>query len=212
MVAAGKKDKVPMHPESAVNELVLIEDVKCGKRSSFDILVGLYQQRGLGIAYNLAGNLEDAKDILQEAFIKMYLKIKGFQQKSRFSTWFYRIVVNCALDFLRKRKRAGRIFVEVSDDRDGKKPGLEVPDLSFEPRRAQMAKEFAKELEERIGRLSKMQKLCFVLKHQDSLTVREISGVLKCSPATVKVHIFRAVENLRRSLIPYLKAGGGFQC
>lgn len=201
-----------MDVAATANESVLIEDVKCGKRSSFDILVSLYQQKGLGIAYNLAGNLEDAKDILQEAFIKMYLNIKRFQQRSRFSTWFYRIVVNCALDFLRKRKRAGRIFVEVSDDREGKKAGLEVPDLSFEPRRAGMAKEFAKELEECIARLSKMQKLCFVLKHQDSLTVREISGALKCSPSTVKVHIFRAVENLRKSLTPYLKAEGGLQC
>lgn len=198
---------------ATANESVLIEDVKCGKRSSFDILVSLYQQRCLGIAYNLARNLEDAKDILQESFIKMYLNIKGFQGRSRFSTWFYRIVVNCALDFLRKRKRAGRIFVEIrGDDREGKKAGLEVPDLSFEPRMAEMDREFAEELEECIARLSKMQKLCFVLKHQDSLTVREISGVLKCSPSTVKVHIFRAVENLRRSLTPYLKAEGGFQC
>lgn len=194
------------------DELILVEDVKCGKRSSFDILVSLYQQRGLGIAYNLAGNLEDAKDILQEAFIKMYLNIKGFQQRSRLSTWFYRIVVNCALDFLRKRKRAGRVFVEISDGREGEKPGLEVPDLSFEPRRVGMAKEFAKELEECIARLSKMQKLCFVLKHQNSLSIQEISETLKRSPSTVKVHLFRAVENLRKSLMPYLKAEGGFRC
>lgn len=198
-----------MDSESAVNELVLIEDVKCGKRSSFDILVSLYQQRGLGMAYNLAGDLEDAKDILQEAFIKMYLNIRGFQGRSRFSTWFYRIVVNCALDFLRKRKRAGRIFVEVRDDAEGKKAGLEVPDLSLEPRRVGMAKELAHKLEECIARLSRMQRLCFVLKHQNSLSVQEISAMLKCGPATVKVHLFRATENLRRYLAPYLRAQGG---
>lgn len=195
--------------ESTPNESVLVEDVKCGKRSSFDILVSLYQQRGLGIAYNLAGNLEDAKDILQEAFIKMYLNIRGFQGRSRFSTWFYRIVVNCALDFLRKRKRAGRIFVEIRDDAEGKKTGLEVPDLSFEPRRVGMAKEFAHKLEECIARLSRMQRLCFVLKHQNSLSVQEISEMLKCGPATVKVHLFRATENLRKYLAPYLRAEGG---
>ena len=210
--AAKEKNKVPMDFAAAVNESVLIEDVKCGKRSSFDILVSFYQQRGLGIAYNLARNLEDAKDILQEAFIKIYLNIKGFRGGSRFSTWFYRIVVNCALDFLRKRKRAGRIFVEISDDQEGKKTGLEIPDLSFEPRRAGMAKEFAKELEECIARLSKMQKLCFVLKHQNSLSIQEISETLKCNPATVKVHLFRAVGNLRKYLTPYLKAEGGLRC
>jgi len=115
-------------------ESVLIEEIKNGHRASFDNLVSLYRQRGLSIAYNMVGNLEDAKDVLQEAFIKVYLNIKKFREKARFSTWFYRIVVNCSLDFLRRRKKINRTFVSPLQDEDGQDICLEVPDTSNEPR------------------------------------------------------------------------------
>lgn len=199
-----------MNYESAmVDEAVLIENVKSGQRSSFDALVNLYQQRGLGIAYNMVGNAEDAHDVLQEAFVKMYVHLKRFEGRSKFSTWFYRIVVNCALDFLRRRKRAARVFVDIADGHDEGKSPLEVADVSFEPRRISEAKEFAHTVDECIARLSRMQKSCFILKHQNKLTISEIAEMLKCNPSTVKVHLFRAVENLRQHLARYLKAEGG---
>lgn len=199
-----------MNYESAMpDEAVLIENVKSGQRSSFDALVNLYQQRGLGIAYNMVGNAEDARDVLQEAFVKMYVHLKHFEGRSKFSTWFYRIVVNCALDFLRRRKRAARVFVDIADGHDEGKSPLEVADVSFEPRRISEAKEFAHTVDECIAKLSKMQKSCFILKHQNKLTISEIAEMLKCNPSTVKVHLFRAVENLRKHLACYLKAEGG---
>lgn len=199
-----------MNYESAMaDEAVLIENVKCGQRSSFDALVNLYQQRGLGIAYNMVGNAEDARDVLQEAFVKMYVHIKRFEGRSKFSTWFYRIVVNSALDFLRRRKRAARVFVDIADGHDEGKSPLEVADVRFEPRRMSEAKEFAHTVDECIAKLSKMQKSCFILKHQNKLTISEIAEMLKCNPSTVKVHLFRAVENLRQHLAGYLKAEGG---
>lgn len=198
-----------MNFESTVpHELALIEDVRAGQRASFDILVSHYQPKGLGIAYTLVSNIEDAKDILQEAFIKMYIHIKGFEGRSRFSTWFYRIVINCAFDFLRKRKRANKIFVEVESSDEDKKESVEVSDLRFEPAKAGMAKELAQKLEDAVNTLPKMQKACFVLRHQNSLSIQEIAEALKGNPATVRVHLFRAVGNLRKSLAAYLKTEG----
>lgn len=185
------------------SESALIENIKQGERASFDILVSLYQQKGFSIAYNLVGNIEDAKDILQEAFVKVYLNIKGFQEKAQFFTWFYRIVVNCSLDFLRKQKRKERIFVEAIKDEEEQGKKLEIPDSSSEPARVAILRELGQELEDCIAKLSKNQKLCFVLKHQNGLTVQEISEILKCNPATVKVHLFRAANNLRNSLAKY---------
>lgn len=191
------------------DESALIEDVKSGSRAGFDILVALYQQKGFGIAYNLVGNIEDAKDVLQEACIKMYVNIKAFQARAKFSTWFYRIVINCALDFLRKRKRANKVWVEVDSGDENKPANLEVSDVSFEPARLRLAKEFAQKLEEGLGGLSKMQRLCFVLRHENNLAIQEIAQTLNCRPATVKVHLFRAGENLRKRLGPYIDAEGG---
>lgn len=191
-------------------EIALIEEIKNGHRASFDNLAILYRQRGLSIAYNMVGNLEDAKDVLQEAFIKVYLNIKKFREKAKFSTWFYRIVVNCSLDFLRKRKRINRTFVNPLQDEDGQDLCLEVPDTSNEPSRVAMASELNRNLENCIAELSEKQSLCFVLRHQNGLSVEEISNILSMSPATVKVHLFRAATNLRKSLAEYaigLKGG-----
>ena len=188
-------------------ESVLIEEIKNGHRASFDNLVSLYRQRGLSIAYNMVGNLEDAKDVLQEAFIKVYLNIKKFREKARFSTWFYRIVVNCSLDFLRRRKKINRTFVSPLQDEDGQDICLEVPDTSNEPARVAMAKELNQALENCIAELSEKQSLCFILRHQNGLSVEEISNILAMSPATVKVHLFRAVNNLRKSAGLYTRWG-----
>lgn len=188
----------------ASNETKLIERIKQGERSSFDNLVTLYQQRGLNIAYNLVGNLEDAKDVLQEAFIKVYLNIKDFQGKSQFSTWFYRIVVNCALDFLRKRKKTKVVFTETFQDEEGKEERIEVADSRFESARVVLSKELSLNLDNCIAQLPEKQRICFVLKHQNGLSTFEIAQILKCRPSTVKVHIFRAIRNLQKSLSVYL--------
>ncbi len=185
-------------------ETVLIQRIKQGERASFDALVSLYQQKGLGIAYNMVGNLEDAKDVLQEAFVKVYLNIKGFQERAQFSTWFYRIVVNCSLDLLRKKKRLNRIFIDSIIDEDGREKKLDVADSRLEPARMAIERELGRNLEDNIAKLSEKQRACFVLKHQNGLSIEEISQILKCNPATVKVHLFRAVGNLRKSLSKYM--------
>lgn len=181
----------------------LILRLKQGERSAFDELVEIYKMKGFAIAFNMVGNVEDAKDILQETFIKIYTNIKYFQEKSQFSTWFYRIVVNCSLDFLRKRKRISHIFVESIIDEEGKEKEPEVPDTSYEPARIAMRNELSGKLEESIAKLPEKQRISFVLKHQNGLSTQEISKIIKCNPQTVKVHLFRAVNNLRKSLSKY---------
>lgn len=192
-----------MHPEAENNEAVLIENIKQGQRSSFDSLVRLYRQSGLNIAYNLVGNLEDARDVLQEALMKVYLHIQGFQQKSKFSTWFYRIVTNCAIDFLRKQKRSRRVFVEFQPEEEEERE-IQIPDSRFAPNEILANQELNHLIEAGLARLSEKQRLCFVLKHQSGLEIKEISEIVKCNPATVKVHLFRAMESLREELAKYL--------
>ncbi len=186
-------------------ETILIEAMKEGERASFDRIVEMYQQRGISIAYNIVGNLEDAKDILQEAFVKVYTNIKSFHGQSRFSTWFYRIVVNCALDLLRKRRKTSQMFRGSLVDEEGREKVEQVPDSSFEPARVALTNELKYALDNGIADLSKKQRVCFVLKYQNGLTIEEISQVIKCSPSTVKVHLFRAIRNLEKKLTRYIK-------
>lgn len=194
-----------MNPGSGTdNETLLIENIKDGERASFDSLMSLYQQKGISIAYHMIGNLEDAKDVLQEAFVKVYLNIGGFRGYAKFSTWFYRIVVNCSLDFLRRRKRSDKFFIVPFADEEGKGKEQEVEDLRNEPARVVIANELSKKLDECIEALSEKQKACFILKYRNGLSSHEISGIMKCSQATVKVHLFRAVKTLQEKLAGYL--------
>ncbi|HAH22027.1 MAG: hypothetical protein A2Y00_07825 [Omnitrophica WOR_2 bacterium GWF2_43_52] len=195
-----------MEPElSLSDEWVLIAKVKEGRRSSFDTLVSLYQHRGLSIAYTMVGNVEDAQDVLQEAFVKVYISINDFKGKAKFGTWFYRIVVNCALDFLRRRKRSAKVFIDIMADKDEGGIFPEAIDVSTEPRRVSSSREFVYKLDESIATLSRMQRSCFILRHQNRLAIQEIAKVLKCSPSTVKVHLFRAVWRLRKHLLHYFR-------
>lgn len=189
------------HPAGS-NERELVERLRQGERPAFDTLVELYKNKGFAICYGLLGNVEDAKDILQEAFIKVYLNIKGFKEEAKFSTWFYRVAVNCSLDFLRRRKVRSKVLQPAVVDEEGKEK--EVEDMRYEPRRVILNQELAANLDKCIAELPKMQKLCFVLKHQNGLSNAEISRTLSCSISTVKVHLFRAVNNLRDRLSAYL--------
>lgn len=185
------------------DEEILIENVRNGERASFDALVKLYRQKGFNIAYGMIGNLEDVKDVLQEAFIKVYLNINSFQGQAKFSTWFYRIVINCSLDFLRRHKSRNKVFTQIMVDDEGKDLGEPV-DNRFHPGKVSLNNELAVMLDDCIDSLPGQQKACFVLKHKNGLRVREISEILKCSESTVKVHLFRAVRTLQYKLEPYL--------
>lgn len=184
------------------NETLLIENIKKGERTGFDRIVDMYQQKGISIAYNLVGNFEDARDVLQEAFIKVYLHIKNFQEKAQFSTWFYRIVTNCALDLLRKRKKMHKVFTASLIDEDGKEK--DAPDKRYEPTKIILNHELNQNLDKSIANLPKNQKICFILKYQNGLNIQDISEVIKCNPSTVKVHLFRAIRTLQDKLAGYL--------
>lgn len=183
-------------------EAVLIEAIKNGERAGFDRLVDMHKHRGLSIAYNMVGNLEDAKDVLQEAFVKVYVNINRFRQESSFATWFYRVIVNCALDLLRKRKASKKIFSEPLVDEEGKQ--LQAKDPGSEPKKIILDNELSRKLEDAIDSLPERQKACFVLKYRNGMNAVEIAEVLKCSHSTVKVHLFRAVRALQDKLRPYL--------
>lgn len=193
-------------------EKELIGRLKEGERAAFDELVDIYKEKGFSIVFNMVGNFEDTKDVLQEVFVKIYLNIIKFQEKSRFSTWFYRIAVNCALDFLRKRKKSNRFVSDFLIDEDGRERKIEVADKRAEPARAAMINELSRNLEDSIAKLSEKQKTCFVLKHQNGLKIDEIAQILRCSGTTVKVHLFRAVNNLRKDLSIVYSGGKEAAC
>ncbi|MDD5194820.1 MAG: RNA polymerase sigma factor [Candidatus Omnitrophica bacterium] len=176
-----------INKEEAFKEL--IESFLGGNPDAFVKIATLAHADILNIVYRYLGNLEDAKDALQEVLIKIHRNLQSFRSASRFSTWMYRIAVNTALDALRKRK--SQICLKDRYLKDTKE--LSSQKENIEPYREMMIKSA-------IAQLPRRQKNVFILKHYQGLTIEEISNVLGCSASSVKTHLSRAALALRNKM------------
>ena len=162
---------------------------------AFDLLVQRYQRRAYGIAWSILRDAEEARDLSQEAFLRLYENAHRFRGQARFSTWFYRILVNLCLDH-RRRHRWWRHAVVAApshgDEVDGPAPAHDpLDDLD----REQVMKQFWVA----VGGLSPQQRAVLRLVVEDVPT-SEIASVLRCSEATVRVHLHRALATLRKTM------------
>lgn len=172
-----------------------IEQFLSGEEKGFDMLVRKYQDRVLNIVYSLIGRDRESEDIMQEVFLKVYHSLKSFKQRSQFSTWLYRIVMNTAYDFLRKRRNV------ISDDGI-----LERSAAAYGgPKEALLIKEREEMIRKALGNIPVKFRAAVVLKDIDGLSYIEISKVLGCSIGTVESRIYRARQFLKVEL---LKLGG----
>jgi RNA polymerase sigma-70 factor (ECF subfamily) len=167
--------------------------------AAFDALVARYQERAYRLAWSILRNAEDARDLSQEAFIRIYQSAGRFDGRSKFSTWFYRILVNLCLDH-RRRGRWWRRLVSRPDSRDGGDPLAHQPAAGGDPADALGREQLMARVWAEVERLSPQQRAALLLHVQEELPTREIAGVLACSEATVRVHLHRAVSALRKAL------------
>lgn len=178
-------------------DIHLIVRFKNGDESAFNELVRKYMNIAYNIAYGIVGNCEDAKDISQDAFLKVYNSINKFRENSKFYTWFYRIIVNTSLNYIRGNKM---LFIDFQD----KDINL-VIDKSFGPAEKLEGFRIRDKIEKVLSRLSPKQKIVFELKNYQGLSLKEISEIMNCSIGTVKSHLFRAVKYLKDNISPYLE-------
>jgi|SRR5579884_43995 len=179
--------------------------LKEGDLAAFDLLVERYQQQAYGIAYQMVGHHEDAKDLSQETFIRIYEGASSFRGESRFYTWFYRILVNLCLDHLRRRSFRNRFFDFFSrntEEEEGPDPiqGLQEERDFGNPERGLADKQFRAALGKALAALSPQQRAVFLLRNNHDLSMQEIAEILRTSEGTVKTHLFRAIRTLREKL------------
>ena len=197
---AGKASAQPS-PTSDLNELLLIRQAQEGDRSAFDTLVRLYDQNVLRLTLQVVGSPEEALDLYQEAFLKVYRSIRHFRREAKFSTWLYRVVMNVCLDHLRRQKT--RKEVAAPQPENGETEFLQtVPDdrPGLDPERATHSKEIGRRIQLALGRLNPRERMVFELKHYQGLKLRAIGEICKTSEQTVKNCLFRATQKLRVEL------------
>jgi RNA polymerase sigma-70 factor (ECF subfamily) len=183
----------------------LVAEFRAGNVVSFEELISRYAQKAFSLASRLTKSPEDAEEVLQDVFVTVFRKIDGFQEKSSFSSWLYRITVNCSFMKLRKKKQNKSIAIEdlpAALQRALRSP-KHAPD---ETEIVTLRHELGAAIEEAIGHLPEDYRPVFILRDVDGLTSREVGKILSLSVPAVKSRLHRSRLMLRRALKPVYKA------
>jgi RNA polymerase sigma-70 factor (ECF subfamily) len=188
-----------------MDERCLVVEAQAGSRSAFEELVRRYDRDVLRLALNLMKRPEDARDVYQEAFLKVYRNLHRFRFECSFYTWLYRIVTNVCLDQLRRRQarpedqapEAGSAHDEgITDFFERQKE--QRPTL--DPERRLLGQEIQTRIAIAMELLSPRERVVFEMKHYQGLKLRAIGDALGTTEETVKNSLFRATRKLRSQL------------
>ena len=190
----------------AVSDKDLILKAVDNDQSAFEELVYRYDRTVLSIALRYSKNEDEAKDIYQEVFIRVFKGMKKFQFQSEFSTWLFRITTNVCLTYVSRKKE----HIKLSDFGIGQSEDLDSmnrEELIYDgisPEEEAAGNDVNNIVNTAVETLSPKQKITFVLKHYEGYKIREISEMLGCKEGTVKKYLFDAIKNLRKKLGPVL--------
>lgn len=178
----------------------LISRAQQGNSRAFEQLVYRYDKRVLSMALSFTNNQDEAKDIYQEVFVRVFRALPRFQFRSQFSTWLYRIVTNVCLTHQSRSK--SHSFVGIDDEYTDEDTGRASETL-VEERHADehvVNEEITTHVREAMNSLSPQQRVVFTLRHYEGYKLREIASMMDCAEGTVKKYLFTATERMRDQL------------
>jgi RNA polymerase sigma-70 factor (ECF subfamily) len=180
----------------------LIRAAQNGDQEAFERLVRTYDQSVLRIALNLLRSPEDARDVYQEAFLRVYRNLHSFRFDCSFHTWLYRIVTNICLDHLRKRKvrREESSVIETGDGPVDRMDRVEEEAAHADPERTLWNRQVSSRIESALRNLTPRERVVFELRHFQGLRLRNIGEVLGTSEEAAKNCLFRATQKMRTVL------------
>jgi RNA polymerase sigma-70 factor (ECF subfamily) len=176
----------------------LVARATAGDVDSFNQLVSRWERTIFALAYRTLGREEDARDVVQEAFLRAYRGLRGFKGEAKFSSWLYRITLNLCRDWIRRERRApvvqppeGTDAVDLADTQAA--PAESVEELVS---RRELSRAVARAMAE----LPEEQRTAILLKEYHGLTFQEIADQLGCPLSTVKTRLYQGLSVLRRRL------------
>jgi RNA polymerase sigma-70 factor (ECF subfamily) len=177
---------------------------------AFEDLVGRFQNRLVAIMHHLVGNAEEAEDLAQEVFLRVYRARKKYHPRSKFSTWLFTIANNLALNSLRARQRKPYVALPTSDSGPlGPRPAEQlVPDRGSGPTQKIQRQELAAQIRVALEGLNERQRMAVVLNKFEDMNYAEIAEVMALSVKAVKSLLSRARMNLRVALAGYIYMDG----
>ncbi len=188
-------------PEERDDDGALVQRAKGGSQEAFGHLVRRHQDRAFAVAYRLVRQREDALDIAQEAFVRAYQSLAGFKGEAKFSTWLHRIVVNLALDHLRRQPHhdAG----EYKDARALEEAAQHVVAPTPNPEQSAEAMDMRGRIQAGLAALPAEQRTALVLREIEGLSYKEIARAMRCSIGTVMSRLHYARRKMQAALRPH---------
>jgi len=184
-----------------LDDIALIQEIKRGSQDAFRILVDRYGERILNLVHQFLGDRGESEDVVQEIFVKVFRKLDSFHFRSSFYTWLYRIAVNTAADYRKRRQRQ-----EVGMSLEALPPVFEdASPLGRKPDRALLAEELRTRIDQAVEALPEPFRTVLVLREFEGCSYEEMAEILGCSIGTVESRLFRARQRLREKLGGYVE-------
>lgn len=206
-MSRGELDVLGRQLEARDPDVRLMIQIRDDVPGAFEAMVSRYQDRLVGVLSHVVGNLEEAEDLSQDVFLRVYKARKGYRPRAKFSTWLFTIANNLAMNHVRDkgRKPAASPGSTGGDGSRGESPVLAVPGRE-ETASAQMRQvELSEVVREAVAVLGEDQKMAVLLSKFEEMSYAEIGQVMNRSPAAVKSLLARARNELRERLEPYLE-------
>ena len=191
-----------LNPGVELDESALIRAAQNGDEDAFARLVRAYDQNVLRLAMNLLRSPEDARDVYQEAFLRVYRNLHSFRFDCSFHTWLYRIVTNLCLDQLRKRKvRKEESSVVVTPEGPlDRMDAVQEERVDGNPQRSLFSGELRVRIKEVLEQLTPRERMVFELRHYQGMRLRNIGEALGTTEEAAKNCLFRATQKMRAAL------------
>jgi len=182
----------------------LVNAARAGDRGAFRSLFDRYHRRLFAVAVGVLRNPSDAQDVVQDGFVKAYKYLDKFEGNSSFYTWMYRIVMNLAIDHIRKQKRSRPVEANDEHLREGNtdvvNEDLLPLNLGSNPSRMLFDKQVRGRLETALAQLSDNHRAVLVMRELDGLSYEEMASIMSCSKGTIMSRLFHARKNMQRQL------------
>lgn len=187
-----------MDPE----ERKLVDDARRGDANAFRELVLKNQRRAYAVALGMVHDPDDARDITQEAFLKVHKNLATFEGDAQFFTWLYRIVMNLSIDHLRKRRGEKVEFDDaMSNDEADDETGIAPRRTGFDPAKALSDKELREQIRGALSKLSPAHRAVLVMREVDGLSYQEMADQAGVSIGTIMSRLFHARKKMQKMLL-----------
>lgn len=206
MNKAGQRASIPTHGRDPVDDRELVLGAQRGDRDAFKTLFERYHRRAYALAFGVVRHEDDAMDVVQDAFIKAHKYLDKFEGNSSFYTWLYRIVMNLAIDHLRKHRRAKPVELDETRIESDGDESLLPRILGGNPGRALLDKQIRGRIDQALDELSENHRTVLILRELEGLSYEDMAQAMSCSKGTIMSRLFHARRNMQKRLLDLIDA------